>query len=138
MKTIKHILLSTIIALFVVPAVNAQVTAVMNVSANVISGAGVKSFTAVEFFKGLDSSEATIINGSLTIVNTPNTDVLVSNNDKVQITNQFGESIWVNTNSHTTVDLSTGTYTVQINPELPTSKLNGSYSGQVRTRINYM
>lgn len=115
--------------------ISSQVTAVMKVSVNVVSGA--KAETPANLF--LSNNQNNSHQGEVIITSSPNADIDVFTSEEFTLTNNLGETISIETDSLLDVDSSLGTYTLSINGDLPSNKkLSGKYTGNLVTTIVYL
>lgn len=131
----RYIYWTFIILLTVSSGVFAQksVTAVMNVSVNVISGSTITDIHQMEI--DFDSNE--INQGGFDITSPKNIETLINSESTFTLTNQFGESITLESNN--SVLESDDQQSVNIGAILADSdsQLRGQYQGNLTTTIAY-
>ena len=120
---------------FLATAADAQVTAVMKVSATIISGA--RTEIPSKLFLSDNPNDAK--HGEIIVTSSPNSDVEVYSHENCELTNNLGEIINIKTGSFLEVDSVAGTRKLSFNGALPTNKrLAGNYRGNMVTTIVYL
>lgn len=94
-----------------------------------IEYAGFKN-TTPSMFKG---------EGSFSFITTPNTEVLVSQKSRAQLVNQYGEHIYIESETTKKSDLLNGNHLIAINTSVDCAKVpRGTYRGDFNTVIEYL
>ena len=108
-------------------------TAVMNVSVSVISGSTITSIQNVD----IDFDNQTVTTGGFEIKTSNNTDTSIINEEFVTLTNQFGESITVESDSSLISYNKTRKVNVGAKLDGQIADLRGTYQGTITTTIAY-
>ncbi len=117
--------------------IQAQSTAVMKVSVTVVNGSSVESSTGLDFNPLITETEE--YRPGLTINNAPYAQVLINPTKTITATNQFGESILVDTHVNVESDIQKGTHTFSLKPKVaPAKNMKGTYLGTLSTTIEYL
>lgn len=108
-------------------------TAVMNVSVSVISGVTLSEVNAVD----INFDDKTVTQGGFECTTPKNMDAQIVNQESVVITNEFGESITINSDSSSTT--SNDVHSVKLGADIGTqvASLRGTYQGTLTTTISY-
>lgn len=118
---------------------NAQVTAVMQVKVEIISGAG---FTLMENdFIDLNSENLTeeINAGSFSLVSSPGTDISVHIQDKSVIKNELGQVIEFESLDLDKESTKSGEHHISVNGKVKSGQLlNGHYEGSITAVVEYL
>lgn len=131
----KKILLILPFLLILQADISAQVTAVLKVSVNVVSG--VKAETPANLF--LSNSPTNSHNGEVIITSSPSSDVEIETKESCTLTNNSGHSIQIKTDSLFDFNPDSGTHSLSINGDLPSNKkISGNYTGNLVTTIVYL
>jgi hypothetical protein len=108
-------------------------TAVMNVSVSVISGVTLSEVSTVD----INFDDNTISEGGFEITTPKSMDAQIVNQESVVITNEFGESITIGSDSSSTIDNDVRFVTLGADIGQPTANLRGTYQGTLTTTISY-
>ncbi|MBO6535500.1 MAG: hypothetical protein JJ966_04715 [Balneolaceae bacterium] len=108
-------------------------TAVMNVSVSVISGVTLSEVSTVD----INFDDNTISEGGFEITTPKSMDAQIVNQESVVITNEFGESITIGSDSSSTIDNDVRFVTLGADIGQPTANLRGTYHGTLTTTISY-
>lgn len=108
-------------------------TAVMNVSVSVISGVTLSEVSTV----GINFDDNTISEGGFEITTPKSMDAQIVNQESVVITNEFGESITIGSDSSSTIDNDVRFVTLGADIGQQTANLRGTYQGTLTTTISY-
>ncbi len=116
-----------------------QVTAVMRVEVTVISGASLTQAPKVELPLTSNSASTSLSNDVFQVTTAKNTALDFDCPESVLVTNEFGESVTIYTNSSVTEDKETGSryFALESNVK-PTKITRGNYSGTLTTTIDYL
>ena len=108
-------------------------TAVMNVSVTVISGSTISSVQNVD----INFDDNTVTTGGFEINTSKNIDTSIENDSFVTLTNEFGESITVESDSSLISDNKTQKVNVGAKIDEDLDDLRGTYQGTITTTIAY-
>lgn len=128
---------SLLISLLVItPESKAQNTAVMNVSAKIVTGGTVSS----QMNQNIDLQEEIITLGNLNLIGTENHDYLISFDKAIQVSNKNGEAIQMTTTFSQRLSELEGVkyYTIKGKVKEKAEKGNGFYKGRINATINYL
>ncbi len=108
-------------------------TAVMNVSVSVISGVTLSEVNAVD----INFDDHTVTQGGFEFTTPKNMDAQIVNQESVVITNEFGESITISSDSSSTT--SNDVHSVKLGADIGNhvASLRGTYQGTLTTTISY-
>ncbi len=145
----KHLLImkttSTYLTLFILFTVAystnivAQATAVMRVEVTVISGASLTQTSDLELPLSLSNSSTSVNQEMFQVTTSKNTALDFDCPESVLVTNEFGESVTIYTNSSVTQNKETGSrYFALESSAQPTHVTRGKYSGTLTTTIDYL
>jgi hypothetical protein len=113
----------------------AQVTAVMKVSAEVISGVNVQK--ASDLFISENSSKSHA--GEIIINSSPSSDIQIITQENFTVKNSSGEIILIEADSLLDFNATTGTHSLKVNSQLPAANsIPGNYTGNMLTTIVYL
>ena len=108
-------------------------TAVMNVSATVISGSTISDVQNVN----IDFNNNTVSSGGFEINTSKNIDTAIENDDLVTLTNEFGESITIEPDSSLISENTTQRVNLSAKLDGSLANLRGAYQGTMTTTIAY-
>lgn len=108
-------------------------TAVMNVSVTVVSGVTLSEVNSVD----INFDNNTVTEGGFEITTPKHLDADISNQESVVITNQFGESITINSDSTSSVTDDVHSIKLGANFGSELANLRGTYEGTLTTTITY-
>ena len=108
-------------------------TAVMNVSVTVISGSTISQVQNVD----IDFENQTVTTGGFEVKTSENVDTTIENEPLVTLTNEFGESITVESDSSLIDDDSSRKVNVGAKLDKQLADLRGTYQGTITTTIAY-
>ena len=108
-------------------------TAVMNVSATVISGSTISDVQNVN----IDFNNNTVSSGGFEINTSKNIDTAIENDDLVTLTNEFGESITIEPDSSLISENTTQRVNLSAKLDESLANLRGAYQGTMTTTIAY-
>lgn len=121
--------------------VQAQTVNKMTVNVKVRSGSTIEmnQFLKIQY-SGFNSSHSLFSSeGTLSFMTTPNTEVFIVPNTSVNLVNEFGDLIHVESTSKKDSDLLNGSHLVSINASVDCAKTpRGLYQGNLRTVIEYL
>lgn len=120
--------------------VAAQVTAVMEVRAKVISGAGLTSVDEADLnLQSSAFSSEGVDAGSFGLVAAPGTDINIHLEDDPVFTNQYGEIMQFNSLSFIRKTSASGNHEVTLNGKFSNQQqFNGQYKGKVTAVVEYL
>ncbi len=117
----------------------AQATAVMRVEVTIISGASLTQASKVELPLSLSSNSASANQEMFQITTAKNTALDFDCPKSVLVTNEFGETVTIYTNSSVSENKETGSrYFALESNATPTLNTRGNYSGTLTTTIDYL
>lgn len=132
---LKNILYILLILLCANIPLSAQVTAVMKIQVNVVSGAKVNASKNLLY----SSKNGTFKAGFLSIRSAPNSEINVETESECFMKSTSGERVRILTSSNIEEKFDSGNQTISIHVDIPDSeKLEGNYSGSITTVINYL
>lgn len=108
-------------------------TAVMNVSVTVISGSTISDVQNVN----IDFDNQVVTSGGFEIQTSQNIDTAIENDGLVTLTNQFGESITIESDSSLISQNNTQRVNVSAKLDDSIANLRGAYQGTMTTTIAY-
>lgn len=108
-------------------------TAVMNVSATVISGSTISDVQNVN----IDFNNNIVSSGGFEINTSKNIDTAIENDDLVTLTNEFGESITIEPDSSLISENTTQRVNLSAKLDGSLANLRGAYQGTMTTTIAY-
>tara|TARA_R110002096_G_scaffold183757_12_gene361928 strand:+ start:12369 stop:12791 length:423 start_codon:yes stop_codon:yes gene_type:complete len=140
MKTIsKYLTLLLLLAVASSANLAAQATAVMRVEVTIISGASLTQASDIELPLSISSNSASTNQEMFQITTSKNTALDFDCPESVLVTNEFGESVTIYTNSSVTENKETGSrYFALESNATPTHNTRGKYSGTLTTTIDYL
>ncbi|HBZ39007.1 MAG TPA: hypothetical protein DEO59_11230 [Balneola sp.] len=114
---------------------HAQVTAIMQASVKIVSGVQAEQVSSLQLSENLSSNH----DGEVIITSTPLSEVFIFVDEHSSVSNTFGETVEIKTDSLVNADIESGISSISISGTLPQkNKINGQYSGTVVATIVYL